>query len=57
MVKNRLERHVRKLCIKNLKDKRVKCCSLCPFQDDIEKEFPETRRLFKEKQASKPSDI
>jgi len=51
MIKHRLDRHVKSLCIKNLRSKRVKCCAQCPFQDDIEKEFPETRFLFQEKQA------
>jgi hypothetical protein len=51
MIKDRLERHVKSLCLKNLRDKRTKCCAQCPFQDDIEREFPETRFLFQEKQA------
>jgi len=50
LMKSRLERHVKRLCIKNLRDKRVKCCAECPFQDLIEKAFPETAVLFKEKQ-------
>lgn len=52
MIKSRLERHVRRLCIKNLRDKRVKCCSRCPFQDLIEKSFPETKNLFRAKQGA-----
>jgi hypothetical protein len=51
MIKDRIERHVKTLCLKNLRDKRTKCCAQCPFQDDIEREFPETRFLFQEKQA------
>jgi hypothetical protein len=38
-----------KLCKKNLKDKRVKCCLECPFEDEIVKFDPQMEQLFLEK--------
>ena len=41
----RMKRHV-KLCRRNLRDKRVKCCAQCPFEDEIIFRYPELRELF-----------
>lgn len=43
-----LSNHV-KLCIKNLKSKRVICCSQCPFEEDILAYYPNLRGLFEAK--------
>lgn len=48
MNKNKLITHI-KLCRKNLKSSRVKCCANCPFEEEIIKEYPELKRLFEEK--------
>ena len=45
----KMKKHVNKLCKKNLKDKRVKCCAECPFMEEIIRWFPETREPFFEK--------
>lgn len=44
----RLEKHV-KLCRKNLKDTRTKCCALCPFEEEIVRVYPELKKMFEEK--------
>ena len=50
----KLKNHV-KLCLKNLKNNRVKCCAQCPFEEEIVKEYPQLnvafvhKRLLKEK--------
>jgi hypothetical protein len=46
--KRRLANHV-KLCRKNLKSNRVKCCATCPFEDFIVASYPDTEVLFKAK--------
>jgi len=38
-----------KLCKKNLKSKRVKCCAKCPFEKIITYFFPELEELFERK--------
>jgi len=48
MNKNKLITHI-KLCRKNLKSSRVKCCANCPFEEEIIREYPELKRLFEEK--------
>lgn len=45
---SRLATHV-KLCRKNLKSNRVKCCATCPFEDFIVSSYPDTIKLFKAK--------
>ncbi len=42
----KLENHI-KLCQKNLKDKRIKCCINCPFKDIILQYYPYLKQLFK----------
>lgn len=37
-----------KLCRRNLKSKRIKCCKNCPFKEDIIKACPDLEELFKE---------
>lgn len=44
----KLKEHI-KLCKKNLKNKRVKCCANCPFEEEITDCFPELKVLFIEK--------
>ena len=48
MDKKRLESHIR-LCRKNLKSDRVKCCADCPFEEEIVAEYPELQELFERK--------
>ena len=44
----KLSKHV-KLCRKNLKDKRVKCCATCPFEEIIIEHSPDLKELFETK--------
>lgn len=44
----KLKKHV-KLCKRNLKDKRTRCCANCPFEEEIVLTFPELGLLFDEK--------
>lgn len=37
--------HVR-LCRRNLRSRRVKCCARCPFEDEIVDAYPKLRALF-----------
>lgn len=48
MNKERLAQHI-KLCKRNLKNDRVKCCAMCPFEEDICEEYPELCNLFQKK--------
>jgi len=48
MDKERLKVHVR-LCRRNLKSARVKCCATCPFEEEILGEYPELKNLFENK--------
>lgn len=41
----KLKIHI-KLCRKNLKSKRVKCCANCPFEEEIVKHYPELEIMF-----------
>lgn len=45
MDKEKLETHI-KLCRRNLKSNRVKCCATCPFEEEILKEYPELKWAF-----------
>jgi hypothetical protein len=47
----RLRKHV-KLCVKNLKSSRVKCCAGCPFEEEIVREYPDLKKLFQEKREA-----
>lgn len=38
-----------KLCRRNLKSKRVKCCAACPFEDIIVYQFPKMKEMFRSK--------
>ena len=38
-----------KLCKRNLKTKRIKCCALCPFEEEILSIFPELSKAFIDK--------
>ena len=44
----KLKKHI-KLCRKNLKDDRTKCCAECPFEDEIVSVYPELSAQFKKK--------
>lgn len=35
-----------KLCLRNLKSSRIKCCAVCPFEEEITNEFPKLKPLF-----------
>lgn len=46
--KSKLTTHI-KLCKRNLRSDRVKCCAGCPFECVIIESYPELRDLFEEK--------
>jgi hypothetical protein len=52
MNKMKLANHV-KLCKKNLKSDRVKCCAECPFEEEITREYPELKCLFELKRKQR----
>ena len=45
MDKTKLAKHV-KLCWKNLRSSRVKCCATCPFEEEITREYEGADILF-----------
>jgi len=48
---DKLQKHI-KLCRKNLNSKRIKCCSSCPFEEEILSIFPELKEKFIEKRKN-----
>jgi len=42
-----------KLCLKNLRSKKIKCCAKCPFEEEIIKEYPNMKTLFDVKRMIK----
>lgn len=46
----KLHNHL-KLCIRNLKSDRVKCCAHCPFESIITQAKPELTPLFRGKRG------
>lgn len=48
MNKEKLKNHI-KLCKRNLNSKRVKCCTNCPFEEEIIKEYPDLKEKFEDK--------
>jgi hypothetical protein len=48
----RLEKHI-KLCVKNLKSRKVRCCAGCPFEKDILAHYPHLKGLFEAKRRFK----
>lgn len=44
----KLETHI-KLCKRNLKSDKVKCCANCPFEAEIIRRFPQLQLLFEVK--------
>ena len=48
MNRDKLKIHI-KLCRKNLKSRRVRCCKDCPFEEEILNEYPELKPLFDKK--------
>ena len=51
MDKKRLKNHI-KLCRKNLKSNRVKCCTYCPFEEEIVGEYPELKTYFEKRREN-----
>lgn len=49
MDNTKLDRHIRKLCIRNIRSDRVKCCAECPFEDIIVEHRPDLAVLFEQK--------
>jgi hypothetical protein len=49
---DKLKTHV-KLCLRNLKSKRVVCCGNCPFEEEIVSQYPEMKNLFERKRMKK----
>ena len=45
MDKTKLETHI-KLCKRNLTSNKVKCCALCPFEEEILSVYPELKKFF-----------
>lgn len=48
MIAERLEKHL-KLCKRNLRSNRVKCCAFCPWEDEIVAARPAWAHHFEEK--------
>jgi len=48
----KLRRHI-KLCRRNLKSDRVKCCATCPFEQEILLCYPDLKKLFIQKRKDK----
>jgi len=48
MDKEKLKIHV-KLCRRNLKNIKIKCCASCPFEDEMVAEYPELAEEFTKK--------
>jgi len=55
MNKKKLSHHV-KLCLRNLRDKRTKCCANCPFEEEILSIYPDMKELFEEKRKKLEED-
>jgi hypothetical protein len=51
----KLETHIR-LCKRNLRTVRVKCCASCPFEEIIVRHYPEVRELFEQKRRQLKGD-
>ena len=51
MNKERLEKHI-KLCRRNLRSTRVKCCTTCPFKEEILSIYPELAIGFYRKESN-----
>lgn len=45
MNNDKLKKHI-KLCIRNLKSDKIKCCANCPFEEEILNEYPELKEKF-----------
>ena len=48
LIQSRMEKHIR-LCRKNLKSNRVKCCATCPFEEFIVAFDARLQQAFKDK--------
>lgn len=55
MDRKRLEKHIR-LCRRNLKDGRTKCCATCPFEEEILSAYPELEELFEAKRKAQEEE-
>jgi hypothetical protein len=51
MNREKLAVHIR-LCRKNMNDKRVMCCSNCPFEEEIVREYPDMAAMFEKKRGT-----
>jgi len=51
MDRDRLRKHVR-ICRRNLRNMRVKCCAECPFEEELTEVYPELTQLFEAKRAA-----
>ena len=47
----KLKKHV-KLCARNLKSVKVKCCGSCPFEEEITSLYPEMKVLYENKRKN-----
>jgi len=45
MNKERLKIHI-KLCRRNLRSLRARCCANCPFEEEILDEYPNLKKLL-----------
>lgn len=43
---DKLNRHINRLCLRNLKSNRVKCCAQCPFEPIILQARPDLGHYF-----------
>ena len=50
MDRDKLKTHI-KLCIRNLKSDRVKCCAGCPFEEEITKAYSDLSSMFNKKRS------
>lgn len=51
MDSKKLEKHV-KLCRRNLRSSRVKCCATCPFEEEITTQYPDMKQSFCDKRKA-----
>jgi len=51
MNKKKLSTHI-KLCLRNLRDDRTKCCANCPFEEEIVSVYPDMKDLFESKRKA-----
>ncbi len=52
---DRLKSHIR-LCRRNLRSDRVKCCATCPFEEEIVAAYPDMEKEFMHKRREREYD-